>query len=358
MKNPRAFRYGLIALVLLLGVSWALNEADNDPSTYPNSELLATVPWLANNLDQVVVVDVREDKYFDGDAIKGAIRLPWKSFRHNDSVSRVAGRFVGVDEAQKILGRHGITRTDSIVLYDSVARDGGATASYVFWILDVLGHKNVRILDGGIDAWKTAGHETGTVQKPKALTYQAAIDELNPDSLVRGDFVYSRLGDVHYQILDVRSRDEYLGKKGTKGLSGEPLKLGHIPTAYNVNHESAWRNAESKRIKSYSELQQLYRGLNSEKAVIVYCNSGRRSSHSYFILRLMGFADVRTYEASWKEWGDPAKFYPVETQERSLTSGELPQASHSPRKRSSSGASKAGSGGDKKPKGGYVSCGG
>ncbi|MFW5637536.1 MAG: sulfurtransferase, partial [Thermodesulfobacteriota bacterium] len=168
------------------------------------------------------------------------------------------------------------------------------------------------------------------------------------------------LGDPYYRIIDVRSSAEYLGEKGTRDLHGNPLKLGHIPTAINIEYKQNWVDKESKAMKSYPELQELYRGIDPNKGVVVYCASGRRSSFSYFVLRLMGFNDVITYEPSWKEWGNPANFYPVETAENKLTGGNLPGAGG---KRSRSGAvqssgTQSAQTSSGAPKGGYVSCGG
>jgi thiosulfate/3-mercaptopyruvate sulfurtransferase len=133
------------------------------------------------------------------------------------------------------------------------------------------------------------------------------------------------------------------------------LKRGHIPTAVNLNYEAAWTDPKTKHIKSYGELQVLFKGLDTAKGVIVYCNSGRRSAFSYFILRLMGFENVYTYENSWKEWGNPENFLPVETRKNQLAGSMLPEPatrtgvvrSITPQERRGEPAS-----------GGYVSCGG
>jgi thiosulfate/3-mercaptopyruvate sulfurtransferase len=151
-----------------------------------------------------------------------------------------------------------------------------------------------------------------------------------------------------------------VGDKGTKGIYGEPLKLGHIPTAVNIPYSEAWEDEQSKYVKTYRSLQETYQGLDPEKGVIVYCNSGRRSSFTYFILSLMGFPDVRTYDGSWKEWGNPNNFYPVETMENILTGGHLLEPPYS--KPASAGTMKTGNDLGRsdagKPKGGYISCGG
>lgn len=326
MKTARSIITGL---VLLAGVAWAFASAPqaSRESGYPNAGLLVRAEWLHQHMrdEDLIIVDVRTDDHFGGKLIPGAIRLPWSLFRENDLVSNTSERFIGVSRSEQILGSHGIGRTSRIVLYDSVERDGGATAAYVFWVLDLLGHTRKMVLESGIDAWEEAGYDLDS--RPKTLSpilYQAPLEEIAKESLVDGDFIHERLGDRYYQIIDVRSPAEYAGQKGTRGLSGDDLKLGHIPTAVNVNYEANWVDTQAKGIKPYPELQDLYRGLNPDKGVVVYCNSGRRSSFSYFILRLMGVDDVRTYEASWKEWGQPGKFFPVETSVREFSSADLP----------------------------------
>ncbi|MCF8068399.1 MAG: sulfurtransferase [Desulfobacterales bacterium] len=359
-NKKRALRYLILATLLLLGVVWSLASAEQGSvPDYPNGDLMATPQWLDQHAgdDHILIVDVRTDEHFDGRLIPGAIRLPWSLFRYNKTEANEGSLFVGVARAQEILGSRGIGRTHTIILYDSVARDGGATASYLFWILDILGHESKKILNGGIDAWESAGYDL--VSKQKELTpilYQAPMQEIRGRGLIDGDDVYSKLGDLHYQIIDVRSPEEYKGEKGTRDLQGNGLKMGHIPTAVNIDYTLNWRDTIAKKIKSYSMLQDLYRGLDTEKTIIVYCNSGRRSSFSYYVLRLMGIDNVLTYEPSWKQWGKPANFFPVETVIHSLVDSGLPGTSSDINQSASRPDSS--SNGNTPPKAGYVSCGG
>jgi thiosulfate/3-mercaptopyruvate sulfurtransferase len=363
MDTSRFLRHVILAVFLLLAVLWAFSSSAQKENGYPNDAFITDAHWLKNHLDDknVVIADLRADKYFDGGLIPGAIRMVWSDFRFNDIGDDLASTFIGVKQAQVILGRHGITRNDTVVLYDSIERDGGATASYVFWVLDVIGHAKKMILEQGVDGWKNAGFDLVTEPRtPKPLLYQAPAEMIRRELLIDGDFVYKRLGDSYYQIVDGRSREEYLGQKGTKGIDGEPLKLGHIPTAVNISYKAAWTDLESKRIKSYTKLQKLYKGLDPAKGVIIYCNSGRRSSFSYFVMRLMGFENIFTYEASWKEWGNPEKYYPVETRENIFAGENLPEplrtqvsASRVVIKDRRNPATTSG-----EPSGGYVSCGG
>jgi thiosulfate/3-mercaptopyruvate sulfurtransferase len=309
----------------------------------------------------LVVVDVRDDKHFDNTVIPGAIRLPWSNFRRMDRSLGVADEFVGLAQAQQVLGEHGITRASRVILYDSIARDGGATASYVFWVLDLLGHEDKMILEQGIDGWKEAGGKV--VRKPDtlgAVLYQVPIQDARLDLEVNGDFIYPRLGDRYYQILDVRSSGEYTGELANTDLYGTPLKRGHVPTAVNIEYTQNWVDEKSKKIKSYADLQELYRGLDPNKAVIPYCHSARRGSFTYFILRLMGFADVRLYSRSWNEWGQIDLYFPVESTQRRLSGSALPQAGGSTQtdKAPAEKETPQPQPEESSDSGGYVSCGG
>jgi thiosulfate/3-mercaptopyruvate sulfurtransferase len=273
--------------------------------------------------------------------------------------------FVGITRAQQLLGEHGIARNDTVVLYDSLQRDGGATSSYLFWVLDLLGHKKMKVLERGIDGWIDAGGETiAAPRKAEAVLYQAHTDEINLRKWVRADYLLPRLNDPYYQILDVRSRDEYLGEMPKPALDGTVLKLGHVPSAYNRDYTLNWTNPESKAIKPYGALQKLYSGFDPGKAVITYCQSGRRGSFGYFILRLMGFEDVMLYEPSWMEWGNKRYYYPVETAENLISDAPLAEttAPSATVTRSGTTTPKSGaaapSGGGRSSKSGYVSCGG
>ena len=364
MKRNKTMRFGILALVLAVGVWWSLASVSSGDkgSAYPRGEFVATVEWLeAHRTDpDVLLVDVREDDYFDGQLIPGAIRMPWGQFRINDTVRNIGGMFVGAKKSQEIFGAHGITPGDTVVLYDSVERDGGATASYVFWVLDMLGHERMRVLDGGIDAWIDAGGEVvSTPAQREAMLYQADGDSIRQRREVTGRFIYDRLGDPYYLVLDVRSEAEYMGEKPNVGLDGSVLKLGHIPTAFNVDYRYNWSEGEGKYLKSYQALRELYRGVDPNKGIVTYCHSGRRSSFTYFVLRVMGFEDVLLYDGSWNEWGNRKWFFPVERRRNELT-GTLFSPTKQPhaQARQMEKTRERQAPASELPEGGYISCGG
>ena len=214
MKNGKLMRYVAIASVLLIGVYWSAASAVGSKTgkEYPNAGFLATGEWLKSHKKDaaLVIVDVRMDKDIEGKLIPDAVRMPWQQFQYDEAAGNLGALFVGIERAQQLLGEHGIARNDTVVLYDSVRRDGGATSSYIFWVLDLLGHKNIKVLERGIDGWIDAGGETtADPRETEAVLYQAPSKEINLLKWVKADYIMPRLGDPYYQILDVRSREEY-----------------------------------------------------------------------------------------------------------------------------------------------------
>ncbi|MCF8110362.1 MAG: sulfurtransferase, partial [Desulfobacteraceae bacterium] len=101
MKNRFTLRYIIIAAVLFLGVLWTLGSAAQQQADYPNGQFIADAGWLKNNMDNkdLVIVDVRDDKYFDGQVVPGAIHMPWSEFRYNDIGENLASVFRGLQAA-------------------------------------------------------------------------------------------------------------------------------------------------------------------------------------------------------------------------------------------------------------------
>jgi thiosulfate/3-mercaptopyruvate sulfurtransferase len=122
--------------------------------------------------------------------------------------------------------------------------------------------------------------------------------------------VHRHLGE-HGKLVDVRSNDEYTGKK--LHMPDYPqegaLRGGHIPGARNV----PWARAANSdgSFKSATELRDIYekeQGLTPNDDVIAYCRIGERSSHTWFVLTyLLGYDRVRNYDGSWTEWGNAVR---------------------------------------------------
>lgn len=99
-------------------------------------------------------------------------------------------------------------------------------------------------------------------------------------------------------LLDVRARDEWDGARHYR----EP-RVGHIPGAVRFE----WRDLldASGRLRPRDTLRPLLaaRGITPDRTIVVYCTGGVRSAEAFWMLRALGFSDVRNYDGSWYEWG-------------------------------------------------------
>ena len=195
-----------------------------------------------------------------------------------------------------VLSRIGLTAETHVVAYDD---EGNGRAGRLLWTLDVLGHTHKSLLNGGLQAWMAAGKPLQQdIVAPTPSTYQACF--ANADAAADKDYILSRLGQADLALLDVRSPAEY------QGLDVRAARGGHIPGAVNMNWTEAMDPANQLRFKPDDTLQSMLQdlGVTPDKEVIVYCQTHHRSSHTYVVLKHLGYEKVRGYAGAWSEWGN------------------------------------------------------
>jgi thiosulfate/3-mercaptopyruvate sulfurtransferase len=167
-------------------------------------------------------------------------------------------------------------------------------------MLDVLGHRRVAVLDGGIRAWVDAGLPLQTEERavpPARLTlrdrWERTIDR---------DGLRARLGEV--TLLDARAAERYRGEV-------EPVDLvaGHLPTA--VGLPVTGNLAPDERFLPAADLAARYHavgagggehGGGSGRPTVVYCGSGVNSCHHALAMRRAGLPDPIVYSGSYSDW--------------------------------------------------------
>jgi thiosulfate/3-mercaptopyruvate sulfurtransferase len=204
-------------------------------------------------------------------------------------------------EWEELLGCSGIGNDTIVVLYGD---NNNWFAAYALWLLELYGHENVSLMDGGRVKWLADGRPMTTTVPSYPETQYRAKDANPALRAVRDEVLHAAEGHGP-QLVDVRSPAEYKGEIiAPPGMSETAQRAGHIPGAKNI----PWARAvnENGTFKSPEELKQLYgeAGVKEGEPTIAYCRIGERSSHTWFVLKhLLGYPDVKNYDGSWTEYG-------------------------------------------------------
>jgi len=259
-----------------------------------NHPLLTDTDTLQKQLGKpgLVVIDVRGDAAYEyGGHIPGAVHLDLWGVSLIDTSDPPLRSFLWMIE--HVLALRGVTNDRGIVVYSATS---DARAARVFWFLEYFGHPDVRLLDGGIAAWRAGnGPLTQSATPPTASTWTGSPVDAR---LATWTDVRDRLGRGDVAVLDTRSDDEYCGRLVRAARGGAIPGAVHIEWTKNLT--------PSGTFKSRDDLERMYSaaGVTPDREVIPYCQGGYRAAHAYVALRVLGYPRVRNYLGSWKEWGD------------------------------------------------------
>ncbi len=203
------------------------------------------------------------------------------------------------------LGQWGVDESVQVVVYDDA---GGMYAGRLWWLLRLLGHEAVAVLDGDWRAWQREGRPTQggeEARPPRTFTPNAAAGA-RLAGIVDADAIAAALGSDELLLLDARGADRYRGENETMDPVG-----GHIPGAQsapfvdNLDTDGHWLDAETLRGR-YAALL----GNRPPTEVVAYCGSGVSACHTLLALEIAGIAGGRLYPGSWSHWITDAR-HPV-----------------------------------------------
>ncbi|MCH9675945.1 MAG: sulfurtransferase, partial [Gammaproteobacteria bacterium] len=278
------YRCVLIALISLHCVA-----ANAKPDSMPfvvQAHALHDTPFAG------IILDARDPNDYRRGHLPGAVNLHVELTFDPTQSHLIAG----LSTIQALLRSTGVELEREVVIYD----DGEfLDASRLFWVLEVFGHRKVKILDGGMRRWVELGlGESTKVPLVRASNYVA---QLNPSRLATKFATLVTLRKRTGTLIDARPRVEFIGQES------KSTRSGHIPTAINIPWEFNYQQeGSSKRLLHKDALEALYSSIPKDLPVTTYCNRGRQSALTYFVLRNLGY-DVAGYDGSWIEWGaDPS----------------------------------------------------
>lgn len=312
----------LVALLALAGCGSSGTGTSAQPTPTPAPvvakavESFTTTADLAANQQNTLIIDVRSAANYNAGHIPGAVRNSVSLYSATPSETGAAGT-LGLTQAEfvSLADTLGITPSTRVVAYDT---DSSSTVGRFVWTLLRYGHKNVAILDGGYQKWVAEGRATATTATlPTANTVSYVVSSVE-DIDVSADYVLSRINTPGYVIWDSRSVLEYIGYDLRTNPRG-----GHIPYAVSLDWTNLQRQDASGVyvLKSAEEIIALLQqhGITPDKEIIIYCQSGVRSSYTSDTLLGLGYTRVKNYTGSWNEWSAALKAdgvtykYPIST---------------------------------------------
>lgn len=182
------------------------------------------------------------------------------------------------------VGALGVSNDSDVVVYDQV---NGVWATRLWWQFGLEGLDGVRVLDGGLDAWRSAGFETASGEVP-----------VRPAS-----FSASRRPERTTSTQQVESALEDPGVLLVNALDPDSFSSGHIPGSVNVP-VAELLHADGT-LKSVEELRTVFESvgaLDPGKRTVTYCGGGIAATAAAFALTLLGRDDVSVYDGSLNAW--------------------------------------------------------
>ncbi|UCC73704.1 MAG: sulfurtransferase [Gemmatimonadota bacterium] len=300
LHTETTMRAILAGLTVLLVVGCAGPETATE--TREQAQALVDGTWLRDNLDAVVVLDIRADRAdqrpYEAGHVPGAVHSPYGQDPWRVTRDGLPGMLPPVEDLERLIGGLGISNDDHVVIV-SAGRSAGdlGSSTRVYWEFKVLGHDRVSILNGGFTAWANAGYPTEIGRsQPTATIYTA---DYQPQLVASAEDVVAAL-ESGVPLIDARSESQYRGEvksrvaarygtiSGAKNLPGAALTVGDVGTFASAEVvASLWAAA----------------GLPAQGEQVAFCSTGHAASLAWFAAyELIGNKEAKLYDASLAEW--------------------------------------------------------
>lgn len=254
-------------------------------------EVFVGPEWISEDRDETTVVDVRHGWAYREGHVPGAVNVPFDEFR--DPTGEAPGKLPTSQGFASVLRESGIAPADDVVAYDG---EFGVYASRFVVTAEVYGHprERLRLLDGDFRAWRRDHPVSTAIPAIEPTTWRC--ERTGDDPLVGPEQLEAALG-TDAVVVDTRDPLEY--------------ETVHVPGAVNFQ----WRDLVdegTRRLESPARCREILaaRGITADRPVRLYCNTARRLSFVYAVLRELGYEDVAFYEggiAAWAECGGPVE---------------------------------------------------
>ncbi|MEE8441420.1 MAG: rhodanese-like domain-containing protein [Spirochaetia bacterium] len=238
--------------------------------------------------DRVRLIDAREpDAYREGH-IPGSVNLHPSVLEHmevHDDGEEVDHQLRPASEVVAHFRAFGVRSDVPVCVYDE---GGGYLAARVWWMLDYLGHRRPRLLDGGLVAWIVAGGllDVG----PAPFSVGSFVQRLSPTRRLEFPDVIAGMADPNTVLCNTLTADEF--------------RVESIPGSINIPYTDTFAPDNFPLLKSRHELESVFagHGITHRQRLVCYCRIGYSASQIYLAARYAGLSNVTVYDGSMVDW--------------------------------------------------------
>ena len=263
---------------------------------------LVSVEWLYSNLEnnKLIILDATIPKVTAKtetievkEQIKGAIYFDIKK-KFSDVSAPFPNTILSPHKFEEKAQELGVNQDSLLVVYDDL---GIYSSPRVWWMFQLMGFKNIVVLDGGLPKWKS---EKYPIEIPKNYQLKKGDFKVNykSEKIKYTEDVLQAIKDDKVVIADARSKDRFYA------IVKEPrkdIKNGHIPNSVSLPFTEIQENG---LMKPSEELEVIFNNLNTNKEQIIFtCGTGITASILALGAELAGIKNYSVYDGSWTEWG-------------------------------------------------------
>lgn len=270
----------------------------------PPTDPLVSTEWLAAHLNDANVKVIDASFKMPGvtplakdDYLKA--HIPDAPYFDIDDVSDHANplphMFPSADQFGRDAGALGIGNSDTVVVYDS---GSWMAAPRAWWMFLSYGHRDVRVLDGGLKKWVSEGRKVeGEVVTPKPATYKATFDAKRVRKIEQ---MVANVASRAEQVIDARAQNRF---EGTVPEPRPGLRVGHIPGARNVPYNLLIDSTGTMKPLDVLRAAFTDAGVRLDAPIVTSCGSGVSAGVLTLALYRLGVENPALYDGSWTEWG-------------------------------------------------------
>jgi thiosulfate/3-mercaptopyruvate sulfurtransferase len=263
----------------LVSVDWLFSNLENEHLLI----LDATILKVTSNTDEVIEdkYQIKNARFFDIQSVFSDVNAPFPN------------TVLLPEEFEEKAQELGINTNSCIVVYDDL---GMYSSPRVWWLFQLMGFKNIAVLNGGFPEWKNKKYpiEQPYSHQPKKGNLKV---DYQPQKIKFTNDVLSAIENDKILIADARSKGRFYA---TEPEPRKGLKGGHIPNSISFPISDMIIDG---KLKSAEELNKIFKEMNpANKEFIFSCGSGITAAVLALGAEIAGFKNHAVYDGSWTEW--------------------------------------------------------